>query len=420
MIHTPGTNQRRRRPTGFTLIELMIVIAIIFVLSSMTLMTLAQAREDAKRSKTRAQILRLERIIQAKWEDYQFRSLPLNFDFQTLPTNWNQNIKLPPVVYKLYAMRETMRMEFPDRLTDFEYEPRNENSLTVNGYAPLATTNDPYGLATFLPRNPAVFDTYRRKIINSQGGRVYNEVEFRKAMALWRQNDPDGGYRYQGAECLYLIISSIQDEMGNAIDSFQTSVGDKDSDGMLEIHDAWGNPIEFIRWAPGYVDTGLTSNTNMPVSASVMDYVQIPDNRLSPDPFDPLQVDGYFPGGNNPNSNNKNTRWWLLRNENTNASAGNPWDFGYALFPLIYSTGPDGISDIVSEFEPGNPDNPYRCSATHYYAPFYGIANKSLGLRNDPYFKTQNQIRLGDRLDINQDGTNNSLDNIDNHTGVIQ
>ena len=43
------------------------------------------------------------------------------------------------------------------------------------------------------------------------------------------------------------------DEDGSAIDRFSPGyIGDQDADGMLEIWDAWGTPIRFLRWAPGF------------------------------------------------------------------------------------------------------------------------------------------------------------------------
>jgi len=35
----------------------------------------------------------------------------------------------------------------------------------------------------------------------------------------------------------------------------ENEIGDADGDGMKEIHDGWGNPILFLRWAPGFEST---------------------------------------------------------------------------------------------------------------------------------------------------------------------
>jgi hypothetical protein len=58
--------------------------------------------------------------------------------------------------------------------------------------------------------------------------------------------------QYQSAECLYMIITTS----GLFPDFLETvrpeRVGDIDGDGAKEFLDGWGNPIAFIRWAPGF------------------------------------------------------------------------------------------------------------------------------------------------------------------------
>ena len=45
----------------------------------------------------------------------------------------------------------------------------------------------------------------------------------------------------------------MKDGDKNALDFFMPDeIGDMDEDGMKEILDGWGTPIEFLRWAPGY------------------------------------------------------------------------------------------------------------------------------------------------------------------------
>ena len=59
---------------------------------------------------------------------------------------------------------------------------------------------------------------------------------------------------FEDAECLYLIISGgLADNTMAGEQISANDIGDADGDGMLEFHDAWGNPIHFIRWAPGFV-----------------------------------------------------------------------------------------------------------------------------------------------------------------------
>ena len=59
---------------------------------------------------------------------------------------------------------------------------------------------------------------------------------------------------YQGAECLYMIVTR-SGFSPSALENFRANeVGDIDRDGMKEFLDGWGNPIAFLRWAPGFSD----------------------------------------------------------------------------------------------------------------------------------------------------------------------
>lgn len=108
---------------------------------------------------------------------------------------------------------------------------------------------------------------------------------------------------YQGAECLYMIVtqSGRFNELVAQIRPDQ--VGDRDSDGKKEFIDAWGNPIAFLRWAPGYVSSAVVKPT-----------IQIADFINRHDPFDEANAD----------------------------------PAAYALFPLIYSAGPDEAGNSSS------------------------------------------------------------------------
>ena len=86
-------NSRLRR--AFTLIELLIVIAIIGVLTAMSLTLLAGASNDAKISATQSRMSQITAILQLQMEDYEVRRLPItnrvlsasvSYTHLTLPT----------------------------------------------------------------------------------------------------------------------------------------------------------------------------------------------------------------------------------------------------------------------------------------------------------------------------------------------
>ncbi|MGC4003935.1 MAG: hypothetical protein QM811_12740 [Pirellulales bacterium] len=90
----------------------------------------------------------------------------------------------------------------------------------------------------------------------------------------------------------------------DALSQFSESeIDDTDGDGCKEFVDGWGQPIFFLRWAPGF-DSDLQKHQTETIDGKSV--------AMPHDPFDPLNVQ-------------------------LNA---------FALYPLIYSGGPDKIRGI--------------------------------------------------------------------------
>ena len=289
------------RPS-FTLIELMIVLAIITILASALLYALFGVAEDAKGARTRAQIAKLHELVMLKHEAYRTRALRLGIP----PSTTNSATILAGA--RLLGLRDLMRMELPDRITDLSFGPVTINVPRQNAPGFHSTTLGP----------PALWRNYRKRA-------GYPRWPLAGGAPTWT-ND------YQSAECLYMIVATIRDGESSGLDFFkETEIDDVDEDGMPEIVDGWGNPIMFLRWAPGFATLpgpdgawGIAGNDDdgngteddlseigWPGSDDASE-LQSRDTDASPDPFDPLQVDGQ----------------------------------NYALVPLIYSGGPDRIYDL--------------------------------------------------------------------------
>jgi len=110
-----------------------------------------------------------------------------------------------------------------------------------------------------------------------------------------------------------MILANIREGDTTGLEFFDESeLGDTDNDGMPELLDAWGRPIYFLRWAPGYT--------------SVLQPADI--TQRQPDPFDPLRVDPRFENNNESNADTK-------------------LDDPFALYPVIYSGGRDRSYGLV-------------------------------------------------------------------------
>jgi prepilin-type N-terminal cleavage/methylation domain-containing protein len=302
------------RRSGFTLVELMISIMILGILTTLILSAMSSAMEAAREDRTEAQIRKLHELIMQRWESYELRRVPSRIAF-------NATNRTPDAMakHRVDRIRELMRMEMPDRLTDI--------------ISPSADAN-------FQPK------WWKRYVqMTSLASASATDLE------------------YQSAECLYMIISTMEDGERNALEFFTArEIGDKDGDGLKEIWDAWGTPIEFLRWAPGY---------SSKIQPTDVDLQQKTVTQLPEDPFD---VRGVYDH---------------LRRSDSLYAAG----VTYALTPLIISAGPDRKLDIVTDFE----------------TPLVYAENG-----NNPYLTT-NDLRIGLVADVDDDEVDSSIDNITNH-----
>ena len=303
---------------AFTVIELMIVVSILALLMGISFSAFNAAVAQSKISRTKVIIAKLDQLLMERYESYRTRPVPINVINQAnantyVDRNNAQYVRLASR-NRLYALREIMRMEMPGMQSDVT--PPTSYYVT--------------------------------------GGTAISRGYIRRVPASWSP-------AWEHAECLYLIISSMRDGDKAALDFFTPEeIGDTDADGVPEILDAWGMPIQFIRWAPGY----RADATPFPALSL--------QNSSSPDSFDRLKAD----------------QRWDPRDPLYNANF-TPYD----LKPLIYSFGPDKAGGISLPS---------------------GFSYANTTPRNDPYHKPMMAAsEVGGFVDAN--AARDGADNITNH-----
>lgn len=307
-------------PRGITLIELLVTIVIIAIISAAVLGTASAAMENARRSRTRSTIAKINGLLMERWDSYATRrvdvSQAITGSGMTPPptstiegayasgriTSAQRGAML--VDARLFAMRELMKMELPDRWSDIVNQP-------LSNATPL---NRP----TFLKDVPALARTYYRRLAEVQAN-----------------NDLEVVLDNQSAECLFLVIMYATGD-GEARTLFPTAdIGDTDGDGAPEFLDGWGNPIFFVRWPAGFVSPTLqTSQTTLMTGDPDGDH----------DPFDPFRRDS--PQVTTPAPSDYpgvlQAAVQEMRNRNQQAVSNNaPWMQAFRLVPLVFSGGKD-------------------------------------------------------------------------------
>ena len=208
---------------AFTLLELMVTIAIIGILASTVLFAMFNAQETARENKTKSLIMKLNNVVMPKYESYRTRRVPMLPPPLTTTSGATTTAIAGGVQmaakYRLDALRDIMRMELPDRWTDITDAPI---ALAYPGVNSITTT-------------PAA-------------GRQSGLPEY-----IQQGSDPAHDHVSRAAECLYLIITlGVTDNLGGRELFNEGNIGDTDHDGFKEFLDGWGNPISFLRWAPGF------------------------------------------------------------------------------------------------------------------------------------------------------------------------
>lgn len=311
-------NLKYRNRCAFTLIELLVVMAVAAMLSAMTLTAMYSAKQAASESRTRGIISKVNEQLLMQWSEIESRRLAYLVD-----PNFSA------AQQRLFYQRQLMRIEFPDRKSDL-----------LRPFAPAQRTSRYRGYLRALARVYGLNESTTEDQIISQ-------------LII----DPNSPWtpQLQHSECLYMILASTRIDDGNALDYFgDAEIGDTDNDGMKEILDGWGNPIFFLRWAPGHVaEVGIPDATQTAA--------QTVQGAVSPDGFDPLHAD-------------------VMWNTSDNLDH---FFAPYQLYPLVVSAGRDKAFDIVFDFDMAV-DSAGNFGTPVVYANERGDPNSGL-TANNPY-----------------------------------
>ena len=316
---------RLRKRYGFTLVELLTVITIIGMLGAISITTVRGAVQSARETQTRTTVAKIDNVLTGIYEKYQYRRVEID----NLERSARQRAYL-----RTLTLRDLLRCDMPCTRQELDAQSLL-NKDSRNNFTPLQ-------------------NVYRREV------------------TLAVNNGADPALPNINAELLYLVVMNADPEARAAFS--EREVADTDNNGLFEFVDGWGNPIRWMRWAPGLVNsdrqpgcyTGVMTATSIPTGSLV--------SKEDADPFDPLGV---------------------IQIAYTSETVVPPEQPGWFLVPYVYSVGPDGEAGLITpediEAEADNAsfmNDPFTYSRNN--------PNATAGSPDGPFYK----------------------DNIDNHTLV--
>ena len=267
--------------SAFTLVELLIVIAIIGVLTAMSLSLLGAASNDAKVSATQARMSQITAILQLQMEDYEVRRLPVSnrilrryvaanpIMIDGKPDPMNARLQLQYLRRQMLMALIDSELPRPARIltlgqpiayVENEFAGQFGSRLDLAPESAFAQTNDRKQVDE--DENPAFFvsaedsffvwleSNYPQQVSNTRLTILLNGLSSSSAVKFRRQVDIgigfDGNELDLPGEYLHEILRSIQIDGQSAVESLGSSaIANTDNDRFPEVVDAWGEPLLF-------------------------------------------------------------------------------------------------------------------------------------------------------------------------------
>jgi len=309
----------QRRP-AFTLVELLIVVAIIALLITVMVAVVGSSLKTARAAATSALIQKLDNLLDERTKG--FDRATKSSDFQRIITARKRVLEsggffgVSPDVLEVVARKDFFKANFPQRFEDLGSPDANSN-----------------GVPDVLESVPGV----NMAVLGPQ--------------ATTR-------HATESSELLYYMLTRMQvfgvPPVGDA--EFATSeVRDTDGDGLLEFVDGWGNPLRFYRWPTRLLKpNGILGADNKPGASGVDD-----DGNSTTDNF---------------------TEFGKVSTDDITVSAAQRAIVGYLIYGLPSGPVLAGQWDSLSD----DTDDPYGLVSTEIkrlYLQSNGMTNVTLGTK---------------------------------------
>ena len=265
-------NNLKPTRSGFTLVELLFVVAIIAVLGAVAAGVLGKAKKDAQIAATRSRITQIEAIMQTVIEEQEVRRLPGNLlDFVSSFDPRERRHRARNLNRRVAAA--LLLAEFPTALVNDDGE-----FISNPGLGQLAPGNAPAD-----PELGVNFRGWAQSVTGTSNGQTFiqfldDQVITRTAeMAFWQNiaTSVDADFKEPG-EYLFLILSRIDVGGISALESLGPNVvGDPDNDGHPDIVDAFGDSMQLR------IVQVAVQHANPPAFPGDDNWTDVPDSEIN-------------------------------------------------------------------------------------------------------------------------------------------
>jgi prepilin-type N-terminal cleavage/methylation domain-containing protein len=209
IVVSPWTSGRRPRRAGFTLMELLVVIALIAILMALALGGTFQVIETQRQSNTENALRAIDKVLQQQWMKVieEARGEQPSHAVKVMAGNDPRRAQVLWVQLRLIEA-------FPENFAEIQ-NPTVYQNYTV--------TNTP-----FIPVN-------QRK----NNGTYLKKLQTRKGTT---------SPATENIACLFMALDINRGGVRLSSDTLADSIRDTDGDGLRELVDSWGVPLKFVRF----------------------------------------------------------------------------------------------------------------------------------------------------------------------------